>query len=171
MAAALAEQIAFLNAKGFGGVEHDSHVPFLAHLGAVRGLLVQWGARPALRDAGLFHSIYGTEYFDAGLGEVGRDEVRAIIGAAAERIAWLWCWLRRDTIAADTASAVHRATGRLVELERQEIVDLTELWVADFVEQRDRLGKDERNPWARLVELSPLASAPAQAAFARSRRA
>ena len=162
----LDDQLSFLRAMGFEGVEHDSHVPFLVHLGAVRLLLIGWGARPQLRDAGLFHSVYGTEYFDADLEEVSRDEVRAVIGDEAEAIAWLWCTVRRDTIDADNRTAINRHTGLAIDLEPQQVIDLAELWVADMVEQVERLPLGERNPWQRLVELAPLTSNQAQAAFA-----
>lgn len=162
----LEEMVRFLNAKGFGAVQHDSRVPFMAHLGAVRGLLLDWGARESLVDAGLFHSVYGTEYFDAGIDGVTRDEVRAVIGGEAEALAWLWCTVRRDTIDAGTNSAVDRRSGEAVELQPRQVRDLAELWIADMVEQVERLPKGERNPWRRLEELAPLASAPARAAFA-----
>ena len=50
-----------LKQLGFGELTHDSHVPFLSHLLGTRRLLVEWGERPAVCDAGLFHSAYGTE--------------------------------------------------------------------------------------------------------------
>src|SRR5262245_44162451 len=34
------------------------------HLLGTRQLLVEWGSRLALCDAGLFHSIYSTEYYE-----------------------------------------------------------------------------------------------------------
>src|SRR5689334_2977005 len=56
-------RLALLKRLGFGELTHDSHVPFLSHLLGTRRLLVEWGERPAMCDAGLFHSAYGTEYF------------------------------------------------------------------------------------------------------------
>ena len=53
---ATGERLDLLQRLGFGDLEHDSHVPFLSHLLGTRRLLVQWGERPALCDAGLFHS-------------------------------------------------------------------------------------------------------------------
>jgi len=162
----LDEKLDFLRAKGLAGVEHDSHVPFLEHLGGVRRLLVEWGARPALATAGLFHSIYGTEYFDAGIDGISRDEVRAVIGDEAEVIAWLWCMGRRDTIDGSARLVIHRQTGDPIALEERQVADLTELWVADMVEQVERLTVAERNSWSRLEELAPLASRAAREAFA-----
>lgn len=79
-----------LRSLGFDALPHDSHVPFLSHLIGTRRVLLTWGSRPALCDAGLFHSVYGTEYFEPDR-RPDRDTVTAIIGAEAERVAWLWC--------------------------------------------------------------------------------
>src|SRR4051795_9590961 len=83
-----------LRSLGFGELQHDSHVPFLSHLIGTRRLLVSWGCRPALCEAGLFHSVYGTEYFEPEQ-QPTRDDVVAIIGTEAERVAWLWCNILR----------------------------------------------------------------------------
>ncbi len=68
---------------GCGELEHDSHVPFLSHLVGTHRILTQWGAGAELCDAGLFHSVYGTEYFDATTGAT-RPQIRDVIGAGAE---------------------------------------------------------------------------------------
>jgi len=166
MARGLAEQLEFLRAKGFGAIEHESHVPFLVHLGAVRQLLIDWGAREALCDAGLFHSIYGTEYFDAGIGGVDRDEVRAMIGDEAEQIAWLWCTVQRASIDPTRCSAVDRHTRATIDLGSRAVADLAELWTADMVEQSGRMSAAELRPGGRLAELVGVASGSAQAAYA-----
>ena len=145
MDAQLAEQLRFLKDVGAGDTGH-SHTTLLAHLGAVRALLVEWGARPALVDAGLFHSVYGTEYFSAS--SVGREErsrVRAQIGADAEGIAYLWCTLRRRSLAQNLNrggeyTAVDRTTDEEVELTPAQLHDLVNLWCADTCEQVARLG-------------------------------
>ena len=43
-----------------------------------------------LIDAGLFHSIYGTYYYDANL-EVSRSEVKLLIGEKAENLVYIFC--------------------------------------------------------------------------------
>ena len=68
-------RLELLRRLGFDRLEHDSHVPFLSHLLGTRRLLVEWGERPALCDAGLFHSAYGTEYFPHTT-SAERDEVK-----------------------------------------------------------------------------------------------
>ena len=43
-------------------------------------------------DAGLFHSIYGTEGFQGfTLPFDRRDDIRALIGDRAERLVWVFC--------------------------------------------------------------------------------
>jgi hypothetical protein len=78
-------RLELLRALGFAALEHDSHVPFLAYLCGTRRLLAAWGARPAICDAGLFQSVYGTEYVEPDR-TADRDDVIAVIGAHAERM-------------------------------------------------------------------------------------
>ena len=44
-------------------LEHTGAAAFDEHLTGVQSVLRQWGAEEAVCDAGLFHSIYGTEGF------------------------------------------------------------------------------------------------------------
>ena len=136
-----------LRASGVDGVQHDSHIPFLAHLAGVRQLLNRWGASDTMQDIGLFHSVYGTEFFDPQLQSgPSREAVRALIGGHAERVVWLWCNVRRASIEAaldvEQPTLEHR-DGRRIEVSRDEVRDLVDLWCADACEQLDRLEEDE----------------------------
>src|SRR5215831_7808980 len=116
-------RLELLRALGFGELQHDSHVPFLSHLAGTRRLLVTWGERAALCDAGLFHSVYGTEYFTPDRTPDRRDVI-AVIGAEAERIAWLWCTIRRDTLDVTSRSVQLRhgeATEKLTAAEVRDV--------------------------------------------------
>jgi hypothetical protein len=137
------ERLELLKSLGFGELEHDSHVPFLSHLIGTRRLLVTWGSRPALCDAGLFHSVYGTEYFEPAR-QPERDAVIAIVGPEAERIAWLWCNIRRSTIDPATQTVELRGGSETERLTSVEVGDLATLWSADTVEQVGRMTADER---------------------------
>jgi hypothetical protein len=65
------------------------------HLLGTRRLLVEWEARPALCDAGLFHSVYSTERYELKAIPLSmRDEVRQLIGDEAESLVWLFCMMR-----------------------------------------------------------------------------
>lgn len=158
-----------LKRLGFGELEHDSHVPFLSHLVGTRRVLVEWGERPAVCDAGLFHSAYGTEYFPVDE-PVDRSEVQAVIGPEAEEIAHAWCTIRRDTIevgtGAEPATVIDRTTDERIEIGRQLLADIAVLWAADTVEQIARMTPDERAFASNLDRVLPLTSPAAQDAVA-----
>jgi hypothetical protein len=159
------ERLELLRSLGFGELEHDSHVPFLAHLLGTRRLLASWGERPALCDAGLFHSVYGTEYFEPERA-ASRDDVVAIIGADAERIAWLWCAIRRDSLDVARRTVVLRVDATTEPLTASEVGDLATLWAADTVEQIERMAPHERGFASGLHAVVSAASPPARRAVA-----
>jgi hypothetical protein len=154
-------RLELLRSLGFANLEHDSHVPFLSHLVGTRRLLVVWGERAALCDAGLFHSVYGTEYFEPAR-TPDRNDVIGIIGAEAERIAWLWCVIRRDTIDVVGRSVQLRGDGASESLTPVEVHDLATLWAADTVEQIRRMEPSERTFATGLRSVVHAASEPAQ---------
>ncbi|MGO9874888.1 MAG: DUF6817 domain-containing protein [Acidimicrobiia bacterium] len=158
-------RLELLRALGFAALEHDSHVPFLAHLCGTRRLLAAWGARAALCDAGLFHSVYGTEYFEPDR-TADRDGVTAVIGADAERIAWLWCAIRRDTLDVARGTVQLRYSQASERLTSLEVGDLATLWAADTVEQIERMAPSERAFASGLRSVVDAASEPAQRAVA-----
>lgn len=158
------ERLELLRRLGFGDLTHDSHVPFISHLLGTRRVLAEWGERPAMCDAGLFHSAYGTEYFPVET-PATRDDVRAVIGADAEEVAWLWCTIRRDTIDVGGEGAlVELRDGGTIELDAARTADIATLWAADTVEQIDRMAPDEREFARSLHRVLHLASPAAQAA-------
>ncbi|WP_426571075.1 DUF6817 domain-containing protein [Aquihabitans sp. McL0605] len=159
-------RLALLKQLGFGELTHDSHVPFLSHLLGTRRVLVEWGERAAMCDAGLFHSAYGTEYFPVDT-SVDRADVSAVIGADAEEIAHAWCTIRRDTIElGPPASVIDRTTDERIELTDQLTADIATLWAADTVEQIHRMDDDERAFADSLGRVLHLARPAARAAVA-----
>jgi hypothetical protein len=85
--AAAAELLA---SRGAAEIPHPGGT-LLAHLERVHALLAQWGARPALRLAGLCHAFYGTDGFAVALGDPARrDQLAAIAGEEAERLVYLY---------------------------------------------------------------------------------
>ncbi len=150
-----------LRALGFADLEHDSHVPFMAHLVGTRRLLIEWGCDAALCDAGLFHSVYGTEYFESD-SPVTRSEITNVIGSLAERIAWLWCTIVRDSIDVEAETAINRNTGEEIHLASGELADLATLWAADTVEQIQRMTTEERAFARNLVRVLHLADPAAR---------
>jgi hypothetical protein len=162
------ERLELLKSLGFGELMHDSHVPFLSHLIGTRRLLAQWGSRPELCDAGLFHSVYGTEYFEPDR-IATREDVVAVIGPDAERIAWLWCAIRRDTLDVERGSVLLRDSDAPEPLTPSEVADIATLWAADTVEQTRRMEPDERAFARGLLAVVGAASEPAQRAVGELR--
>ncbi|PJT45943.1 hypothetical protein CWI85_35910 [Streptomyces albidoflavus] len=61
------------------------------HLRRVHSQLATWGARPALRLAGLCHAFYGTDGFPTALLPLPRRaELAAVIGEEAEELVYLY---------------------------------------------------------------------------------
>lgn len=87
---------AWLAARGADGIPHPGGT-LLAHLERVHDLLGRWGARPALRLAGLCHACYGTDGFARSLGDPARrDELAGVVGEEAERLVYFYASCDRD---------------------------------------------------------------------------
>lgn len=67
---------------------------FYEHLCNVEDLLKICKCEDYISLAGLYHSIYGTNFFDASL-NVSREEIKKIIGEKAENLAWVFCNAKR----------------------------------------------------------------------------
>ncbi len=140
------ELVEFLHSLGTAEIDHTGH-DFLTHLRAVRDLLVEHGMGDELVAAGLYHSIYGTEKFqDFSLPLDRRDEVRALIGDRAERIAWLNCVMDRSTFDAAVSAALGGATrfsisdrqGAAINVTADQLHDLAVVHLFDWLEQVER---------------------------------
>lgn len=99
---ALPSLIAVLRSVGAGECWHK-HSTFLAHLSDVYRALKLWCVPDAVARCGLFHSAYSNSYvnlaiFDPG---AGRDQVRALVGAPAERLIHLFCIVPRQPLIHD----------------------------------------------------------------------
>ncbi len=141
--------LAFLRELGVGETRHNSNADLLPHLIGTRDLLVEWGARPALCDAGLCHSVYGTEYFSTPtLTDGQRDRLRGVIGDEAEALVWLWCFGRRHTLVvpeqAHSASRLKdRRSDEWIAITALQVEDFVNLWIADTLEQLPRVPERE----------------------------
>lgn len=133
------------------GAEKVDHTGknYLAHLIGVYRLMEECGCTEELCRAGLFHSVYGTQQFQRfALPADRRPEVRALIGARAERLAYLNCVMDRATLdrAVEQAAPPYRVrdrqTGAEVELSAEDFGDLCRVHLYDWLEQvpRSRLG-------------------------------
>jgi hypothetical protein len=87
----------FLKNLGAAWLPHAGQT-YLEHLTAVYHGLKLWGHNDDVCAAGFFHSIYGTERFNAfKLPLTARDTVREIAGEYGERIAFINCTMDRAT--------------------------------------------------------------------------
>ncbi len=115
----------------------------LAHLTATCGLLEDWGNPPEVCVAGLFHSIYGTQYYrkqSADLSE--RERIRKAIGDDAEDLAYLFCMTDRrgfyEQAGANPAVLADRALETDIEVSPETLRRLLEIEAANFLEQAAR---------------------------------
>ena len=69
------------------------------HLRGTYDVLTGWGCERDVCLAGLYHSVYGTDVFrTVTLAPDARDKVAAAIGPDAERLAYLYCALVRESL-------------------------------------------------------------------------
>jgi hypothetical protein len=161
MQESLVRKIRYLESANVGALEHSQR-GLLDHLLGTRQLLVDWGARPTLRDAGLFHSVYGTEHYEPSALPISRRaEVQKLIGDEAEFLAWLFCFMRRETFDDNlnrgaNFAVEHRLTKELLPLSAQQFADLVNLTFANTLDAFPRLSW--RLPRACRAYLKPFRS-------------
>jgi hypothetical protein len=137
--------------------------------------LVEWGARPALCDAGLFHSIYSTEYYEqAAVPLTSRNDVRQLIGDEAESLVWLFCMMRRETLLHGNLerqrdfAVQHRLTGEQIPLSDTQFGDLVMMTMANSLEAFPRCSwKGRRDCRRGLRRFRSIAIPAAQVAIDR----
>ncbi|PRQ04331.1 hypothetical protein ENSA5_08620 [Enhygromyxa salina] len=155
----IADKLAFLTSHEAMALSHSSD-SLLSHLLGTHALLVDWGCREALSDAGLFHSVYGTESYPCTLAPLSaRARIRALLGAEAERLAFLFGIMDKRSFYANLPGRERlvlrsRIDDEELELEPGELSDLCHLVVANWLEQRPRV--DARYRFMRRRELSQM---------------
>jgi hypothetical protein len=83
------KKVDYLIGLGCDKVKHGN-TTLLNHLMGVRDILKEKDAPEYLQDAGLFHSVYGTDYFKPQVTQ-NRLIVRELIGEQAEMLVWYFC--------------------------------------------------------------------------------
>lgn len=135
-------------------LDHTGSEAFDAHLRGVQAILRYWGAPSHLYNAGLFHSIYGTEGFQGfSIPMSDRDAIRNLIGDEAEKLCWIFCmvdrstvddtvfnWKREDKTSHEEANYVtflaRPELGRFeIHVNKNEWIDFIELTLSDWLEQ------------------------------------
>ncbi len=132
------------------------------HLVNTYDILTAWYQPPRVQYAGLIHSVYSTDAFTYQTFEMTeREQVRALVGAEAERLAYLFCSIDRreltSTVAAsDVADAfdlTSRLDGRPMRITGAEAGDLLTMYMANAAEQSCR---KDRSPGTWLSHVSQL---------------
>jgi hypothetical protein len=163
----------FLLAKGALDLEHPGGT-LLAHLRRTHDVLYTWGARPALRLAGLAHAAYGTDGFPQGLMEVSaRATLAGLIGSDAEEIVYAYCSCDRaftyPRLTEPSPQLRDRFTGEVSMPSPQRVRDLVELTFAnelDVLAHNDDLRTRHGDALRSLfTACKPYASEPAYVAF------
>ena len=169
----LENRLRFLRKANTQGMPHSDR-GLLDHLLGTRQLLVEWQARPALCDAGLFHSVYGTEHYELkAIPLTMRNEVQQLIGDEAESLAWLFCMIRRETLFQNLRRegefrVQHRLTDEWLPLTKIQFQDLLTMTLANSLEAFPRcswIGR--RNLRRYLRRFRNNAIRPAQSAIDR----
>jgi hypothetical protein len=161
------------------GIERIPHTTksYLGHLIAVyRDLKVQGYTEDVCR-AGMFHSIYGTEKFQGFILPLDRrDEVRTLIGARAEHLAYLNCAMDRPSFdkavekEGDSYAFSDRISADRVLLGQQDFDDLCAVHFYDWLEQVARSGEWDyrRSAYRRIADrLGPAAVANFERVYAQ----
>lgn len=155
------QKLAFLEQHGARAMGHGGR-NLIMHLQGTEGLLLQWGACQDLCDAGLFHSVYGTESFGKNLiPSTLRTQVQEMIGQKAERLAWLFGMLTKGSFYAmldqkEDYQIQNRYTDEQMKVTNSEYQDLCELSVANWLEQRP--GVAEKYKYVRQDEFRKMRS-------------
>ena len=130
-------------------VDHSGS-SLLSHLVGTKNLLDDWGAPEYVCNAGLFHSIYGTEYFSKRKTNGNDiDTVRSLIGDKAEYLVWAFCSMVRkdfEKFASEgTPSFVRSFAGNVkITLKPKDVSDLCSITVANLLEQLPRLSEESQ---------------------------
>lgn len=121
---------------------------YLAHGIGVYTDMKAWGGNEVLCNAALFHSIYGTQIFQGfTLPTSRRDELKKFIGERAEWLAYLNCFMDRESfdkqVSADKKvyPIKHRETGETMHVSREDYDDLVRIHLCDWLEQVARSDK------------------------------
>ena len=131
----------FFKQLGAADIGHSNNT-YLAHAVGVYRDLKSWGCTEEVCDAGMFHSVYGTELFQKfTLPLERRSEVRALIGEQAERLAYINCALIRASLdhSVEQNKNSHLIKDRFkeqeVELSLNDFNDLCTIHLCDWLEQ------------------------------------
>ena len=111
---------------------------FIDHLVGTYQILKKQELPQYLCDAGLFHSIYGTNIFKIGVAD-DRSVIRQLIGEKAEKLVWTFCQLQRpDCWNTDFSTVLMTKNHNIIEVTPEEFNDLKLIESANIQEQAPR---------------------------------
>lgn len=144
--------VPFLRRLGADELPHGTGRTLLGHLRGCEAIAERWEQPDWLCRAALLHSVYGTDAYRRRLiARDRRDEVRAVAGERAERIAFLFATTPRRPLFAGT----HRwAPGAVAQATREELDAVLLLHLVNLAEQARA---PDGSPAAWLVKLRELA--------------
>lgn len=152
---------AFLESRCAGNVRHSGK-SLKDHLIGVEAILARWGLTRDVQLGGLMHSIYGTERFKRAVQRPSeRDAVRTVVGAEAERLAWMFGGLNVESLHAACRSATDDPELRMrwseapVPVSPTDLRSLALIYTANWLEQFDRMRPKARV--GRMEEMRRLA--------------
>jgi hypothetical protein len=159
----------FLREHGAEAIEHPGGTLY-AHLCRVADRLAELGGSVDLQLAGLTHATYGTDGFARPLlPHAAREQLRAVIGPAAENLVYLYGACDRDRswpALAETATVHDRFTGQPVRLDGAQIVPFVDLSIVnelDVIEQNPDLLSKHRAWFRELFDRWAPVTSPAVA--------
>jgi hypothetical protein len=118
------KEIDYLLKKGADRVRHAYNKSLFYHLYDTACILNRMKLPKELQDAGLYHSIYGTEFFKHDI-KVTREEVRELIGEYAEFLAYEFCTTenRLDVFINNKKDYVEEVQRDLLYIEYANLLD------------------------------------------------
>lgn len=169
-----AEILGFLGSLGASENPHSGRT-LTQHLIGTHDQLLAWGNPPEVCLAGLFHSIYGTQAYVVSTASFeDRARVAAVIGEAAETLAWRFCVADRRHLLANTSSGAplsfrNHLTGEVSALEEPMFRQLCEIELANILDQlppAQTVSEAQREAWRqRFGVMRPFVSTAAWVTF------
>ena len=95
---------------------HHGETTFYQHLFNVYSYLKSQSCPPHVCDAGLFHAIYGTQFFSFESDVVTRDVVRSYIGEYAEELVHIFCSLKKERFRSIVTNTPARGARQFLDL-------------------------------------------------------
>jgi hypothetical protein len=134
------QHLDLLDEFGTGTHQHEKG-SLRDHLIGTYELLTDWGNEEAVALGGLFHSIYGTQYFRISSADLAhRPRITETIGLRAEELAFLFCATDRTgfiyEVEKDQPTLWDCVANTLIAVPRSAVRDLLEIEAANIVEQR-----------------------------------